>query len=184
MAASKNATATKLHDDVMNPLNGAITELTGVTSRNVPIAGGALTGVENALVNPIDAAVTGITQSIAGRRRVLGDDDDDDGSQQETPQQLIDDVFTNSGVKDTENAEVAQMQANMAASKNATATKLHDDVMNPLNGAITELTGVTSRNVPIAGGALTGVENALVNPIDAAVTGITQSIAGRRRRSQ
>merc|ERR1712099_163160 len=104
-----------------------------------------------------------------------------DQQQQEDPQQIIQDVFDNAGTQETGDAEIAQMQAQMQAPANATATTLHDDIMSPINNGITELTGVTSRNVPVAGGVLSGVEQALVKPIDAAVTGVTQSIAGRRR---
>merc|ERR1712178_314381 len=208
MQAPANATATTLHDDIMSPINNGITELTGVTSRNVPVAGGVLSSVEQALVKPIDAAVTGVTQSIAGRRKVLGDDADADAdaeepqqdadaqqlldnefpsnssdadAQEEDPQQIIDDVFAKSGVQETEDAEIAQMEAQMQANANAPATTLHNDIMSPINNGITELTGVTSRNVPVAGGMLSGVEQALVKPVDAPVTGVTQSLAGRRK---
>merc|ERR1712113_887541 len=147
-----------------------------------------LSGVEQALVKPIDAAVTGVTQSIAGRRKVLGDDADADADadaeepqQDADAQQLLDNVFAKSGVQETEDAEIAQMEAQMQANANAPATTLHNDIMNPINNGITELTGVTSRNVPVAGGMLSSVEQALVKPIDAAVTGVTQSIAGRRK---
>merc|ERR1712113_1116069 len=120
-----------------------------------------LSGVEQALVKPIDAAVTGVTQSIAGRRKVLGDDADADAdadaeepqhdadAQEQDPQQIIDDVFAKSGVQETEDAEIAQMEAQMQANANAPATTLHDDIMSPINNGITELTGVTSRNVPV-----------------------------------
>merc|ERR1719492_322104 len=178
MQANANAPATTLHNDIMSPINNGITELTGVTSRNVPVAGGMLSGVEQALVKPIDAAVTGVTQSIAGRRKVLGDDADADAdaeepqqdadaqqlldnefpsnssdadAQEEDPQQIIDDVFAKSGVQETEDAEIAQMEAQMQANANAPATTLHNDIMSPINNGITELTGVTSRNVPVAG---------------------------------
>merc|ERR1719492_732056 len=139
MQANANAPATTLHNDIMSPINNGITELTGVTSRNVPVAGGMLSGVEQALVKPIDAAVTGVTQSIAGRRKVLGDDADADAdAQEEDPQQIIDDVFAKSGVQETEDAEIAQMEAQMQANANAPATTLHNDIMSPINNGITE----------------------------------------------
>merc|ERR1711939_733663 len=66
----------------------------------------------------------------------------------ETPQDVIDDVFARAHVADITREEIAGLQANRRAGRQAVGKALEKDLMMPVNGGIEALQGVTSK-VPL-----------------------------------
>merc|ERR1712146_661134 len=97
------------------------------------------------------------------------------------PEELVEGVFNHTHVAETEAAENAAIEQSIADKKNASATHLHDDLMQPFTKGIQRLTILTGNHIPVGTDMLTGMENALATPIDAVVTGVSNMATGNRK---
>merc|ERR1712146_527886 len=77
------------------------------------------------------------------------------------PEELVEGVFNHTHVAETEAAENAAIEQSIADKKNASATHLHDDLMQPFTKGIQRLTILTGNHIPVGTDMLTGMENAL-----------------------